>query len=87
MLVKIPDADDAAVDALKAATGKNTGSKAYAYAALMYSRHVMTIALLQAEKSQLEQQLAVAEQVIQRARSAAASLLEHTSQGDLLDGH
>jgi len=85
MLVKILDADDDLVDRLKFVTGCATASKAFVFAATAYLGQLETGARQRDKIARLEARLAIAEQTIQRARSAAALLLEKTSQGDLLD--
>jgi hypothetical protein len=86
MLVKILDADPDFVDELKAATQSTTASKAYAKAASSYSFLQHQIDALRLDNARYERELLEAHQTIQRARSAAAQLLEYTSQGDLLCG-
>ncbi|AOE85626.1 hypothetical protein [Pseudomonas sp. TCU-HL1] len=85
MLIKIPDADDAFVEKLKRQTGSSTGSKAYAKAAAEYDFLVKTVEWQKREIARLEELVAVRDQTLKGARSAAILLLEATGQGDLLN--
>lgn len=83
MLVKILDADDQFVELLKSQTGTNTASKAYAHAAECYGMYLTANGLLELEIDTLRHKVARLESVIEGARSAAALLLDRTSQTDL----
>lgn len=85
MLIKITDADERFVEKLKTATGTATGSKAYVKAAADYDYLVKTVAWQKGEIARLEDMIRRRDQTIEGARSAAALLLEKTSQGDLLE--
>jgi len=85
MLIKILDADPDFVEELKTATGATTASKAYARAAASYAFLQHTIDALRKDNERYERQLQVKSQVIEQARSAAAALLDKTSQGDMID--
>lgn len=89
MLVKILDADDKFVELLKAQTGTNTASKAYAHAAECYGMYVTANGLAELEIDDLRRKILRLESVIEGARSAAALLLDRTSQADLdlSEGH
>lgn len=85
MLVKILDADPDFVDSLKLSTGASTASKAYAYAAEHHADLRAQIGDLHSQNAALSRRLELALRTIDGARSAAALLLEKTSQRDLLD--
>lgn len=82
MLVKILDADGAFVEALKVQTGEKTASKAYQRAAHDYEPLRAQVGDLLAENAALRRKVLIANQVIEGARSAAALLLDKTSQQD-----
>lgn len=75
---------DDLVDVLKESTGAAAASKAVTTAAFAYVSQRDEIARLRLRVAELETALRVQRQVIEGARSAAAILLEHTAQGDLL---
>jgi hypothetical protein len=83
MLVKILDADPDFVESLKNQTRTNTASKAFVYAAERYESLNSTIEDLKRRIHLLELRHDVALSVIEGARSAAALLLDRTSQADL----
>jgi len=85
MLVKILDADDTFVEILKRNTSTTTASKAYAHAADRYQTLVLMIDDLRLQNDRLKTDLKRSRGIIEGARSAAAHLLEKTSQADLLD--
>ncbi len=85
MLVKIKDAPDGLVSVLLDATGHKVASKAFLCAAAGYVFQLEEIAVLRQKLANLENRLAVAEQLIQRSRDSAAALLYHVAQGDLLN--
>lgn len=85
MLVKILDADPDFVETLKRRTGTTTGSKAYAYAADRHHTLTSMIDDLRIQNDRLKSDLIRARSIIEAARSAAAQLLDKTSQTDLLD--
>lgn len=80
MLIKIQDMDEPTVERLKAITGKRTGSGAVETAAIAYIAQLETINDLRDKEAQLTARLEAAERTIQRARAAAAELLERTDQ-------
>ena len=84
MLVKLNDFDDDLAGRLRAKTGESTASKAVLTAANEYLPLLFKLELKEREIQQLREELLVASQVIEGARSAAALLLEKTSQGSLL---
>lgn len=83
MLVKILDADPDFVKTLKAQTRQNTASKAYAYAASRYQVLRVEIDDQRYLIEALEADVARLKQVIEGARSAAAQLLDRTSQAEM----
>ncbi|WP_350600659.1 hypothetical protein [Pseudomonas sp. 65/3-MNA-CIBAN-0223] len=83
MLVKILDADDQFVDALKSQTGCTTASKAYVHAAEHYEPLRAQVGDLLSEIAALRRRLSVANQTIEGARSAASALLDRVGQSDL----
>lgn len=85
MLIKILDADPVFVEQLKASTGATTASKAYLYAAENHQLLRAQVGDLLSEVASLKRQLQVKARVIEQARSAAAALLDKTSQGDMID--
>ncbi len=80
----VRDFSDDLVDQLKSSTGIPTASKAVTQAAFAYIAQRDEISRLRSRISELETAVRVQRQVIEGARSAAAVLLEHTAQGDLL---
>ena len=85
MLIKF-DADQALVDQLKIQYGQNVASKAFAMAAADAPKLSSLVRCLTRDVEDRDRQIAVLQQTIERARSAAALLLESCGQGDLLDG-
>lgn len=83
MLIKF-EADEAYIEKLKDHFGQKTGSKAAVAAFLAYFDQVNMIARLERENGQLRERVRVQQQIIDRARDSAASLLDHVAQGDLL---
>jgi hypothetical protein len=83
MLIKISDMDDEVIAKLKRTTGARTGSRAVYLAALGYLEYHKICAEQDKEIAQLKGRLAAATQVIEGARSAAALLLEKTSQSEM----
>lgn len=86
MLIKF-QADDSYIEQLKEVTGQRVGSKAVATAYLSYMDQLNMIARLEREVGQLKERCRVQQQVIDRARDSAASLLDHVAQGDLLNAN
>lgn len=80
MLIKITDFDDALLEQLKQRTFQTTGSKAVLKATQDYLVTLKENEHLMREVADLQRRLALAEQVIEGARSAAALLLEKTGQ-------
>ncbi|MDH4550362.1 hypothetical protein [Pseudomonas sp. BN607] len=80
MLIKIPNMDDQILEQLKAATCRNTGSRAVESAAIGYLELRATVAKQHHENKRLMQRLEAAEATIQRARAAASELLERTAE-------
>ena len=80
MLVKILDADHQLVDALKKSTGMATASKAFLSAAQDHEILRAQVGDLLAENASLRRKILIANAVIENARSAAAQLLDKTSQ-------
>ena len=84
MLIKFDVTDEEAA-LVKVFTGQNVGSKAY-YQAATQALELSNLCRDQRETIRaLERRIAVQQQTIERARSAAALLLEAAGQGDLLD--
>lgn len=84
MLVKITDFPDDLADQLKHLTVQATASKAVLRAAQLYPAAVEYFISLKAELEAERQKVKVLQQRIESARSAAALLLDHTGQEDLL---
>jgi hypothetical protein len=84
MLIKF-DAEDALVDQLKIQYGQKVASKAFAMAAADAPKLSSLVRCLKRDVEDRDRQIAVLQQTIERARSAAALLLESCGQGDLLD--
>jgi len=80
MLIKITDFDDALLEQLKQRTFQTTGSKAVLKATQDYLVTLKENEHLIREVADLQRRLALAEQVIEGARSAATLLLEKTGQ-------
>lgn len=83
MLVKILDADVDFVEALRAATGGKSAAKAYSIASSEYMGLRSTVREQQLEIATLRMKLEAASVVIERARFAAAALVESAGQKDL----
>ena len=83
MLVKILDADDQFVESLKHATGSTTASKAYVNAAESFLSNRELIALLRGRAEEDFAKIQRLESIIEGARSAAAQLLDKTSQQEI----
>lgn len=84
MLIKF-DADQVLVDRLKAFTGQGVGSKAFHKAAEDALRLHSDLKFARADLADAQRTIAALKQTLERARSAAALLLEATGQGDMLD--
>lgn len=84
MLIKF-DAEEALVDQLKIQYGQKVASKAFAMAAADAPKLSSLVRCLKRDVEDRDRQIAVLQQTIERARSAAALLLESCGQGDLLD--
>lgn len=85
MLIKF-DAEESLVDQLKIQYGQKVASKAFAMAAADAPKLSSLVRCLKRDVEDRDRQIAVLQQTIERARSAAALLLESCGQGDLLDG-
>lgn len=85
MLIKF-DADDVLVDQLKAHYGQKVASKAFSLAAADAPKLSAQIRGLKRDVEDRDREIAVLRQTLERARSAAALLLEACGQGDLIDG-
>lgn len=83
MLVKILDADPDFVETLKRQTQTTTASKAFAHAADRYQHLRLAIQDQEILIESLTADLAKANRIIEGARSAAAQLLEKTSQSEM----
>lgn len=83
MLVKLLDAPEELIGQLRTVTGRNTASKAVMTALEDYLGLIESNNQLHLKVQQLEQKLLAAQQVIAGARSAAALLLEKTSQSEM----
>ncbi|WP_139207463.1 hypothetical protein [Phytopseudomonas flavescens] len=84
MLIKF-DADDALVDSLKIQYGQKVASKAFMAAAEDAPKLSAEVRCLKRDVQDRDREIAVLRQTLERARSAAAILLEACGQGDLLD--
>lgn len=80
----VRDFPDDLVDMLKQKTGNVAATKAVTSACHQYVAQLRQLEEMRALIRELETAVQVQRQVIHGARSAAAVLLEHTSQGDLL---
>jgi len=80
----VRDFPDDLVDMLKQTTNTVAASKAVTHACYAYVGQRDEISRLRSRITELETAVRVQRQVIEGARSAAAVLLEHTAQGDLL---
>lgn len=84
MLIKF-DAPDALVDSLKIQYGQKVASKAFMAAAEDAPKLVAEVRCLKRDVQDRDREIAVLRQTLERARSAAAMLLEACGQGDLLN--
>ncbi|UFH51160.1 hypothetical protein [Pseudomonas sp. KNUC1026] len=80
----VRDFPDDLVELLKARTGSAAASKAVVTACYASISQADQIERQRLRIAELETALRVSRQVVEGARSAAALLLEHTAQGDLL---
>ncbi|MFG5861326.1 hypothetical protein [Metapseudomonas sp. CR1201] len=84
MLIKF-DVDDALADRMKAQYGQKVASKAFHQAAIDSLDLAAQVRGLRRDVQDRDQEIAVLRQTLERARSAAALLLEACGQGDLLN--
>lgn len=84
MLLKIIDFPDQLADDLKFVTGQATASKAVLHAATRYSALLADFNFQTLDIEKLEHEIVRLHSIIEGARSAAALLLDHTAQEDLL---
>lgn len=83
MLVKLPDEDVEFVERLKQLTGEKTAAKAYKHAANQFPFVLHNLFSADVEIEKLKEEVFRLQSVIEGARSAAALLLDRTSQIDL----
>lgn len=79
------DAPEALVDSLKIQYGQNVGSKAFMAAGEDAPKLAAEVRCLKRDVQDRDREIAVLRQTLERARSAAAMLLEACGQGDLLN--
>lgn len=83
MVIQLRDVTDSFVELIKSQTGQTTASKAFMLAAERYGMYVTANAQAELEIDRLTSKIHRLESVIEGARSAAALLLDRTSQTDL----